>query len=36
LWQFVKGRRMYRDNAFEKEAYKKALIDWPDPDDQGR
>jgi hypothetical protein len=23
LWQLVKGRRLYRDNAFEKEAYKK-------------
>jgi hypothetical protein len=26
LWQLARGRRMYRDNAFEKEAYEKARI----------
>lgn len=24
LWQLVRGRRIYRDNVFEKEAYEKA------------
>ena len=27
LWQLARGRRMYRDNAFEKEAYRRARID---------
>lgn len=27
LWQLARGRRMYRDNAFEKEAYQRARID---------
>jgi hypothetical protein len=27
LWQLVRGRRMYRDNAFEQEAYRRARID---------
>jgi hypothetical protein len=27
LWQLIRGRRMYRDNPFEKEAYQRARID---------